>query len=369
MKHETHSKPSQKIWNNCKIYNQHGSAIWNVADYMSKQFERLYSAWVLTFRDRYLRWANPIARPWEPTCRVCNGKCKSPDEKMVLCDHCDSHNAMSCLKLKTVPQGAWHCPGCAKKIKKDPGARLLSAAAEHAAKKRAELGDIPTKKITEIKYLVKWAGLGYEHCTWETQEDINDDALIAEYKRENNMIPDEPDVPLKDVISVLNDTKHLKADNAGGLDEMPALRSRLYSHSRAFQFSKFAMDCPPKLCTECGPTTKESSEKDIKAILSTHPPKMPPLLVGEYDAVVPITSHGLLMNVGEINGSVAFLGYRSFPDGKKGPAEIQNLIRNVGDKIISVGGVSTVSCFFLKLLYVTNNFTEKNPYKCNFFLF
>jgi hypothetical protein len=49
------------------------------------------------------------------------------------------------------------------------------------------------------------------------------------------------------------------------------------------------------------------------------------------------------MNVGEVGGSVAFLGYRSFPDGSKGPAEEQKLIREAGDKIISVDGVSTVS--------------------------
>jgi hypothetical protein len=67
---------------------------------------------------------------------------------------------------------------------------------------------------------------------------------------------------------------------------------------------------------------------------------LPPLMTGEYDAIVPITSKGLMMNVGEIHGSVAFLGYRNLPDGSKGPAEINNLIRTVGDKIIAVDGVS-----------------------------
>jgi len=156
---------------------------------MSKQFERLYDAWVIAFRDKYLRWANPAARPWEQSCRVCDGKCKSPDAKMVLCDHCESHNGMACLKprLKEVPKGVWHCKDCAKKIKKDPGARLLSSVAENAARKRVELGDIPTKKIVQTKYLVKWAGLGYKHCSWETKEDINDDDIIAEFHKEKNI--------------------------------------------------------------------------------------------------------------------------------------------------------------------------------------
>jgi hypothetical protein len=103
------------------------------------------------------------------------------------------------------------------------------------------------------------------------------------------------------------------------------------------------MELPEKLCVECGPATGESTTKDIKTIFSTQPPKMPALLVGEYDTIIPVTVHGLLMNVGEVGGSVAFLGYRSFPDGSKGPAEEQKLIREAGDKIISVDGVSTVS--------------------------
>ncbi len=38
-----------QVWQNCKVHNQHGSAIWYVADYLSKQFEHLHHAWVLAF--------------------------------------------------------------------------------------------------------------------------------------------------------------------------------------------------------------------------------------------------------------------------------------------------------------------------------
>ena len=136
------------MWNNCKIYNQHGSQIWHVADYMSKLFERLYHAWVLDFRDRYLRWANPAARPWEATCRKCNGECKAPDTQMVLCDHCDAMYNINCLKpkLKKVPKGVWHCPACAPKIGKNRTVTILSAVTEQAARKRAEMGDIPVSR-------------------------------------------------------------------------------------------------------------------------------------------------------------------------------------------------------------------------------
>jgi len=332
---------------------------------MSKQFERLYHAWVIEFRDRYLRWANPKARPWEQSCRECDGKCKAKDDKLVLCDHCDSVHNISCLKppLTEVPKGVWHCTDCAHKIRKDPSARMLSAVSEHTARRRAELGDIPKKKIFQKKYLVKWAGLGYEHCTWETKEDINDDALIEQFLKENNATPDEPDLTLKEVTESLENTciEHLNKENAGGNNNIPELRSQLYSQSRAFQFVKFGMTPPPKLCAECGPHSKQSVtgqerySKDTNVLVQMRMKHMPPLHVGEYDVAVPMTDHGLLMNVGEINGSVVFFGYRQFPDGRKGPSEEKNIIRSSGDKIIAVDGVTTVRVisFFIYNLFAS----------------
>lgn len=47
-------------------------------------------------------------------------------------------------------------------------------------------------KIKKKKYLVKWRGLSYRECTWETAKDINDDAKIADYHQLNDSPPDEP---------------------------------------------------------------------------------------------------------------------------------------------------------------------------------
>eukprot|EP00980_Cylindrotheca_fusiformis_P031725 scaffold26870_cov176-Cylindrotheca_fusiformis.AAC.4 len=155
---EQFARDMRKVWNNCKIYNRHGSAIWHVADYMSKQFERLYHAWVLDFRERYLRWANPRARPWENTCREHDGKCGTPDEDLLLCDHCDAMYGYKCLNLKKPPKGQWHCPDCKPKSTKFVrGMGMMSAIAEHAARKRAELGDTPKRAVKQVMYLVKWA--------------------------------------------------------------------------------------------------------------------------------------------------------------------------------------------------------------------
>merc|ERR1719253_2523935 len=58
------------------------------------------------------------------------------------------------------------------------------------------------------------------------------------------------------------------------------------------------------------------------------------------------------MNVGEVNHSVAFLGYRQFPDGSQGPAEQKQIVRSVGDKIVSVDGISTVGKTFKDVIQI-----------------
>lgn len=374
-----------QIWNNCKIYNNHGSQIWHVADYMSKMFERLYHAWVLDFREKYVRWANPKARPWEETCRVHEGRCTAKPDEMLMCDHCDAMYGYRCLTppLKKAPKDGqvWHCPECKPKLRTAKGARMLSAVAENAARKRADLGDTPKRKVKETMFLVKWAGLGYEYCTWETKADVGNPALIAEFRKLNNSAVDEPEMSASIVSKFLESTEHLNIDNAGGSKGIPDLRIQLYAQTRAFEFTKFGMSkLPPRVCCECGPATKSATRvitthKDVlhpqevvecvndivnriavelafgaipeKKKLST---SMPPLMAGEYDTVIPVTSKGLMLNVGEISGAVAFLGYRKFPDGSTGPAEKRKLIRGVGDKIIAVNGIRTVGKTFQEVI-------------------
>ena len=380
---EQFARDMRRVWNNCKIYNQHGSAIWHVADYMSKQFERLYHAWVLEFRERYLRWADPRARPWEHSCRIHDGKCGTPDEKVVLCDHCDGMYGLKCLSppLKKVPSKAWHCPDCKPKIRSAKGARMLSAFAEHAARKRAEFGDLPTKKITQTMYLVKWQGLGYEFCSWETKEDVGNDALINEFHKLNYGYSDEADLPEHQVDEFISNVKHVSVKTAGGTGHVPCLRSQLYAQNRGLQFVKFGMEMPELVGAEIGPKTtatcscpripgcaEDSTEQNekrhpldvveclaeikMRVELGQHSSRtlsctnLPPPLTCEYDVIVPITATGLMMNVGEIVGSVAFLGYRKFPDGSRGPSEIAQLVRNFGDIIIAVDGESTVGKSF-----------------------
>jgi hypothetical protein len=356
---------------------------------MSKQFERLYHAWVLEFREKYIRWADPRARPWEHSCRIHDGKCGSPDDKMVLCDHCDGMYGFKCIvpQLTKVPSKAWHCPDCRPKLKSTKGVRMLSAVAENAARKRAELGDVPKKKIRQTMYLVKWAGLGYEFCTWETKADISNDSLINEFHKINHGgFSDDADLPVEQINEFLRGIKHVNITNAGGIGTVPQLRSQLYAQCRGIEFLKYGMTLPDNISSEIGSTAIAANRRprvavhcgdgEIIEVEQKHPREvieciadivlrvarqqplqpirsntfLPPPLTGEYDTVVPITAKGLMMNVGEMHGAVAFLGYRQFADGTKGPAEIAGVVRNFGDKIIAVDGVSTVGKTFQEVI-------------------
>jgi len=63
-----------------------------------------------------------------------------------------------------------------------------------------------------------------------------------------------------------------------------------------------------------------------------------------------VTTMGLLLNVGEVDKNVAFLGYRQFPDGTRGPAEVKQLCRRHGDIIIAVNGKSLVGKPFKEVI-------------------
>ena len=233
---------------------------------------------------------------------------------MVLCDHCDAIHSIHCLKpkLKKVPKGVWHCPACAPKIGKNRTVTILSAVTEQAARKRAEIGDIPKKQVKQKMFLVKWAGLGYEHCTWETQDDINDDAIIAEFRRIEGVSPEEPNLVQKEVLDVIESAVTITLENSCGNSDISAMQSQLHAQTRAFHFNKFGMDAPHMLGAECGPKlklltnevvldTQRSSEvvsiveemiwkvanHDDYLSNSYHQSSLPPLLTGEYDVVLP----------------------------------------------------------------------------------
>lgn len=135
--------------------------------------------------------------------------------------------------------------------------------------------------------------------------------------------------------------------------EVPSLRTPLSLQRSNFQCDELGANTPRHLEELTNhPTEVISIVKELVWNVATnennlcyryHQSLLPQLLVGEYDAIIPLTPHGLLLNVGEVKkGRIAFLGYRQFPDGSKGPAELLNLVRRCGDLIIAVNGQSIV---------------------------
>ena len=56
-----------------------------------------------------------------------------------------------------------------------------------------------------------------------------------------------------------------------------------------------------------------------------------------YDVDVPVASTGSLMiDIRKRDDWIVFGGYRRFKDGSQGPAEVANLFRSIGDKIVSI---------------------------------
>ena len=236
--------------------------------------------------------------------------------------------------------------------------------------KRADKFTILAHQKKQKMFLVKWAGLGYEHCTWETQEDINDDAIISEFRRLEGVTPEEPELIEEDVSKVIDSAITVTSENAEGNPDMALLRSQLYAQTRSFQFTKFGADIPSRLNAECGPEchglTYPLHVESVNACLmdmvnrvsrnqkelgsSQHAASLPPLLCDEYDVILPVTSGGLLLNVGEKQGGVQFLGYRQLPNNGKGPSELANLVHNVGDQIIAVNGKSAVGKTFIEVI-------------------
>ena len=110
------------------------------------------------------------------------------------------------------------------------------------------------------------------------------------------------------------------------------------------------------------------SNEEVVCGQSFHQESLPPRKHSEYDTVLPMTNQGLLINVGDqitlmnlTNKELAllnigeteneltrtlFLGYRRFPDGSKGSAEIFTLVKEYRDVITALNGISIVGKSF-----------------------
>ncbi|CAM9554270.1 unnamed protein product, partial [Scytosiphon promiscuus] len=251
------------VFTNCKVFNKFGSAIWYIADYLQAKFERLFQAWVMNFGDKDDRipWEEPRARPWEEWCR----KCVQPERKhnkMLVCDTCDAEYHSKCLRLSSVPKGQWLCPIC--KVMLHKGQMLFSHQTEVDKARLSQMPQPTVEVVDELKYLVKWSGLSYQFCTWETREELNNDEAIDKFHKLNDHPPLSPPMSQEELMRTLVKTNH---------DVLPALlepspvleyNARIYSQIRAFHFLRCGMSAPVGLLAECGkPAAIFGEKKDV----------------------------------------------------------------------------------------------------------
>jgi hypothetical protein len=102
------------------------------------------------------------------------------------------------------------------------------------------------------------------------------------------------------------------------------------------------------------------STRSMTPSLPSGPSTSPPPSNEPYDVVFPVTPHGLLFSVSPgIDGSTVFLKYDRYPDGSKGPVELNRWVRNVGDRIVAVNQVSTSQLSYTEVLSLLRNCRTK----------
>ena len=99
----------------------------------------------------------------------------------------------------------------------------------------------------------------------------------------------------------------------------------------------------------------DTKAEEQQAVTSLAPPSNE-----EYDVVFPVTPHGLLFKVSpDIDGSTRFYKYSRYPDGSKGPAELNHWVQNVGDRVVAVNQVSTFQLSFTEVVSLLRNCKNK----------
>ena len=63
--------------------------------------------------DKSVPFEEPVAQPWQHSCRVCLSNEERPEQGvLVLCDCCDAEYHTACLNppLPAAPEDLWQCP-------------------------------------------------------------------------------------------------------------------------------------------------------------------------------------------------------------------------------------------------------------------
>ncbi len=370
---EEFARDVRQVWHNCKVYNKHGSSIWYTADYLSKHFERLYTTWVMDYQDKSIPYDDPQGQPWELSCRKCLLD-NRPDD-IILCDCCDAEYHTFCLtpKLNKVPDELWQCPRCQFRLAQ--GERLHSHALEEAARARADNADKTHRIVRVKKYLVKWRGLSYADCTWETQEEINDDEVIAKFHLLNDEPPQEPPLTKEEIAYELNPRNRVVLPAMLDPNSSAEIDARIYAQARAWHFLRHDVTPTVELLKECGAATSgyamcknnnKGNDDGVKLELeimnlmqdmlssvaqgSKYSANYGPLLPMEFEETIPKVNDSLYLNVAEHGSFVRVESFRSLPDGS--PAPVAHSLVCRGNFIVGVNGVECDGLGFDNIVFL-----------------
>lgn len=120
-------------------------------------------------------------------------------------------------------------------------------------------------RVKKKKYLVKWRGLSYRDCTWETAKDTNDDAKIAEYHRTNDAPPDEPPLTQAEIgIELAKDRRTQQLPATLRPHAVQDLDATIYAQIRALHFLRWQ-----KVCDLSSPVCASPNTKHIRSLLAS----------------------------------------------------------------------------------------------------
>lgn len=271
----------------------------------------------------------------------------------------------------------------------------MSAAAEEEARLAVEsAGTRKYIRVKKKKYLVKWRGLSYRDCTWETAADINDDEKVAFFHKVNEALPDEPPLTQAEIAMELDKDKKFQLLPAMYYSSLPTdVYATVVAQIRSMHFLKWNKVPTECLLKESGPTTlgwvygsrapmviSAALDKAIKssndAMETDEPVKMsqtwlhPPITdehlgevanvlseivysVARGDSMPPrpelpsnhilvrivvnTSPRELFMNIGNYNGKCVVAGFKRMSNGTPGPVERTNRVK-VGDVIAAING-------------------------------
>ena len=112
------------------------------------------------------------------------------------------------------------------------------------------------KWVDRHLFLVKWKGLGYADCSWETTSNVGDEEAIKDFRNRDIGKPTEPNLLNRNIASAINEHPFV-APPALKFNESISqfhdqLQAQLYAQVRALQFSKSADLIPPKVSVQAG---------------------------------------------------------------------------------------------------------------------